>query len=76
MIIKNVHRVRHDKVLHIYITQYPRHQALKQQKTGMDTYLSQYLDINIHITVLWNQEVQTEREVLANRPDTIKKKEK
>jgi hypothetical protein len=28
------------------------------------------------ITVLWNQEVQTDREVLANRPDKIVKNKK
>jgi hypothetical protein len=34
--------------------------------------------VNEHddITVLWNQEVQTDREVLANRPDKIVKNKK
>jgi hypothetical protein len=48
---------------------------LKQQKTGIPTYLSrcQHEDIT---TVLWNQGVRTDREFLANRPDIIIKNNK
>jgi hypothetical protein len=60
--------------VHIYITQYVKHYALKQQKTGTPTYLSrcQHEDI----TVLWNQGIQTDRDVLANRPNIIIKNKK
>jgi hypothetical protein len=63
------------KSVHIYITQYAKHQALKQQKTGTPTCLSWYV-IHEDITVLWNQGVQTDREVLANRPNIIIKNKK
>jgi hypothetical protein len=51
------------------ITQYLKHYAFKQQKTGTPTYISrcQHEDI----TVLWRQGIQTDREVLSNRPDII-----
>jgi hypothetical protein len=35
------------KSVHIYITQYVKHKALKQQKTGTPTYLRQYVDMKI-----------------------------
>jgi hypothetical protein len=35
------------KSVHIYITQYVKHSALKQQKTGTPTYLSQYVNMKI-----------------------------
>jgi hypothetical protein len=63
------------KSAHIYITQYAKHEALKQQKTSTPTYLSRYVNMKI-LTVLWNQVIQTNREVLANRPDIIIKNKK
>jgi hypothetical protein len=35
------------KSVHIYITQYEKHLALKQQKTGTPTYLSRYVNMKI-----------------------------
>jgi hypothetical protein len=73
---KNEYILRHDKVcthLHYSIC----------KKLGIETAENWYSHIpklvteHEDITVLWNQGIQTDREVLANRPDIIiKNKEK
>jgi hypothetical protein len=67
---KNEYIIRHDKVcthLHYSIC----------KKLGIETAKNWYSHIpkpvteHDDITVLWNQGIQTDREVLANRPDII-----
>jgi hypothetical protein len=61
--------------VHICITHYERNYELKQQKTvSTPTYLSR-VTYHEDIKVLWNQGIQTDREVLANRSDIIVKNE-
>jgi hypothetical protein len=59
------------KYVHICITQCARSQELKQQETGTPT--SKSVSEHEDITMLWNQGVQTDREVLANTPDIVVK---
>jgi hypothetical protein len=71
---KNKYIIRHDKVcthLHYSIC----------KKLGIETAENWYSHIpkpvteHEDITILWNQGIQTDREVLANRPDIIIKNE-
>jgi hypothetical protein len=72
---KNEYIIRHDKVcthLHYSIC----------KKLGIETAENWYSHIpkpvteHEDVTVLWNQGIQTDREVLANRPDIIIKNKK
>jgi acyl transferase domain-containing protein len=72
---KNEYITRHDKVcthLHYSIC----------KKSGIETAENWYSHIrkpvteHEDVTVLWNQGIQTDREVLANRPDIIIKNKK
>jgi hypothetical protein len=75
ILAKNEYVIRHDKVC--------THRHYSICKTlGIETREDCYSHIpkpvcqHEDITVLWNQGVQTDREVLANRPDTIIKNKK
>jgi hypothetical protein len=52
---------------------------LQCKKSGIETADNWYSHIpkpvteHVDVTVLWNQGIQTDREVLANRPDIILK---
>jgi hypothetical protein len=67
---KNKYIIRHDKVC-----THPHYSICK--KLGIETAENWYSHIpnpvteHKHIKVLWNQAIQTDREVLANRPDII-----
>jgi hypothetical protein len=47
ILANNEYVIRHDKSVHIYFTQYAKHEALKQQKTGTTTYLSRYVNMKL-----------------------------
>jgi hypothetical protein len=73
IIIHNEYIIRHDKVcthLHYSIC----------TKVGTETaenwYSSKPVTEHEDVTVLWNQGIQTDREVLENRPDIIIKNKK
>jgi hypothetical protein len=75
ILAKNEYVIRHDKVC--------THLHYSMCKTlGIETTENWYSQIpklvcqHEDITVLWNQGVQTDREVLANRPDIIIKSKK
>jgi hypothetical protein len=59
------------KSAHVYITQYARSKASKRQETGTDTHITKAVCKHENIIALCNKGVQTDREVLAKRPDII-----
>jgi hypothetical protein len=67
---KNEYVIRHDRVctqLHCSICKTLGIETTENWYSHIPKPVCQHEDI----TVLWNQEVQTDREVLANRPDII-----
>jgi hypothetical protein len=63
------------KFIHIYITQYAKHLDIKTTENWY-SHIPKPVCQHEDITVLWNQGVQTDREVLENRPDRIIKNKK
>jgi len=53
-------RLRHDKVCTYLHDQYARNLVLKQQKTGTDTYSSQFVNMKMYNSTV-GQGVQTDR---------------
>jgi hypothetical protein len=67
---KNEYIIRHDKVcthLHYSICKKLGIETAENWYSHMPTSVTEHEDV----TVLWNQGIQTDREVLANRPDII-----
>jgi hypothetical protein len=75
ILAKNEYVIRYDKVcthLHYSICKTLGIETTENWYSHIPKPLCQHEDI----TVLWNQGIQTDREVLANRPDIIIKNEK
>ena len=66
--------MRHDRVgAHLH---YSVCKALGIETTENGTHMPKYVCEHEDVTVLWNQEVHTDREVMANRTDIIIKNRK
>jgi hypothetical protein len=63
------------KSVHIYITQYAKTSGIETTENWY-SHIPKLICQHEDIKVLWNQGVQTDREVLANRPDIIIKNKK
>jgi hypothetical protein len=61
--------------MHIFIIRYAKHKASKNRKV-VELRTPKPVCEHEAPTVLWNQEVHRDREVVANRPDIIIKREK
>jgi hypothetical protein len=74
ILTKNEYVIRHDEVcihLHYSICKTLGIETTENRYSRIPKLVCQHEDI----TVLWNEEVQSDREVLADRPDIIIKKE-